>query len=419
MRPVAIVMVSLLIPAVLLSRGYGLRDLIESANSHNQLLKSSELKIQAKQKEVDAQESAFWPTLDIGASYGKSDPYSVVMPGEVLTGYAVLGFDLYDGGRKRALTNAKAFQHQSSIFEKQAFEKSLTLNIVNNYYTIKKLRANLNSLQASLKELGAQIERIKRFSQVGMATEEDVDRLQAAYDNNAYLIENTKLAILTQEEDLWLNSGIEAKELKNDHFAEPRGVQFEAYEKTRILESTAEALKEQAHAIDSGYLPQVRVEDTYNKSDFNQVDTIPGFGGDGLLVDEQNKLMLSAHMRLFDHGRIRKEREAVQYQKMSVDAEKIHSEREQRMNFRVAGSRLKTIRTKLKSAKSGLRASRSTYQVIVKKFETGLVDNIAYLDALKKQTTSEALYKATQYDYEIAKSIYYFYAGKNPREYIQ
>jgi len=419
MKQIMITVVFLLMPAALFSEGYGLRELIDHANTHNQLLKSSELKIQAKQKEVDAQESAFWPTLDIGASYSKSNPYNVVMPGEVMSGYAVLGLDLYDGGRKRALTNAKTYQHQASLFEKQAFEKSLTLDIVNNYYSIKRLQANLNALQASLKELKAQIERIKRFSQVGMATQEDVDRLQAAYDDNAYLIENTKLAILTQEENLWLNSGIETKRLKENRFAEPKAVQFEVYEKTKILESHAEALREQGHAIDSGYLPQVRVEDSYSKSDFNQVDTIPGFGGDGFLIDEQNKLTISAHMRLFDNGRMRKEREAVQYQKMSVDAEKIHSEREQRMNFRLAGSRLETIRAKLKSARSGLRASRSTYRAIVRKFETGLVDNITYLDALKKQTSSEALYKATQYDYEVAKSIYYFYAGKNPREYIQ
>ena len=419
MRPVAMVLLTLLAPAILLGRAYGLRELIESAGSHNQLLKSSELKIEAKQKEVDAQESAFWPTLDIGASYGRNDPYSVIMPGDVMTGYAVLGFELYDGGRKDALLNAKRFQRQASLFEKEAFEKSLTLGIVNNYYTVKKLRANLHSLRVSLRELKAQIERIKRFSQVGMATIEDVDRLQAAYDDNAYMIENTKLEILMQEENLRLNSGIEVKLLKNDHFLEPKRIMFELAEKTKILKSHARALDEQSHAIDAAYLPQVEVEDRYNRSNFNRVDSIPGLGGDGFLMDEQNKLMLTAHMRLFDNGKMRKEREAVQYRKMSVDAERIHSEREQRMNFRVEGSRLKTIRAKLKSARSGLKAARRTYDVIVKKFESGLVDNIAYLDALKKKTTSEALYRATQYDYEIAKSIYYYYAGKNPGDYIR
>jgi hypothetical protein len=49
----------------------------------------------------------------------------------------------------------------------------------------------------------------------------------------------------------------------------------------------------------------------------------------------------------------------------------------------------------------------------------GIVDNVTYLDALTEVTLSQARYKETLYDYEIAKSIYYFYAGKSPREYIR
>ncbi|MEA3491007.1 MAG: TolC family protein [Campylobacterota bacterium] len=413
------IIIFLIMPLFVFSKSYGLRDFIDHANGHNDLIKSTVLKTSAKQKEIDAQKSAYWPTLDIGVSYNNNNPNSVVMPGETMTGYLSLGMDLYDGGRKSALVKAKVFQHQASIFEKQAFEKSLILDIINNYYSIKTFRSNLYSLQVSSRELKAQIDRIKRFEMVGMATQEEVDKLQAVFDDNNFLIENTKLAILTSEEKLWLNSGIETKKLKESRLTEPRGVQFEAYEKTKILNSNAAALSEQGNAIDSGYLPQIRVENTYVKSDYNRVDTIPGFGGDGFLIDEQNRLTVSANMRIFDNGRMRKEREAVQYQKMSLDAQSRHSELEQRMNFKVAGSRLKTIRAKLKSAKSGLRAARSTYASIVKKFETGIVDNISYLDALKKQTMSEALYRATQYDYEIAKSIYYFYAGKNPKDYIR
>jgi len=123
-------------------------------------------------------------------------------------------------------------------------------------------------------------------------------------------------------------------------------------------------------------------------------------------------------MRLYDDGQLRKSKEALQYQKMSLESLSIHSQREQRMNFKVAKSRLKSIRAKFKSAKSALRASRSTYSSIVKKYEVGLVDNIAYLDALKKQTISQARYKSTRYDYEVAKSIYY-YTGKDPKNYIK
>jgi outer membrane protein len=124
-------------------------------------------------------------------------------------------------------------------------------------------------------------------------------------------------------------------------------------------------------------------------------------------------------MRLFDHGQMKQEREALQYQKMALEAEREYSLREQKMQFRLSQKNLKTIRLKLKSAGSELKAARSTYKAIVKKFENGLVDNIAYLDALNNQTLAKARYDETRYEYEIAKSIYYYYAGKDPEEFIQ
>jgi len=171
--------------------------------------------------------------------------------------------------------------------------------------------------------------------------------------------------------------------------------------------------------IEAGYMPQVSVSDTYHKSHFDDLVNSPGFGGDGFLIDHQNKLMLSVNMRLFDKGKMSKESEAMKYQKLSLLSQINHAKKEQRMNFKLAKRSLKTTRTKLKSAKSALKAAQSTYHVIRQKFEVGLVDNIAFLDALAQRTLADARYKETIYDYEIRKSIYYYYAGKDPKEFIK
>jgi outer membrane protein TolC len=223
------------------------------------------------------------------------------------------------------------------------------------------------------------------------------------------------LTLQTNQDNLQLLSGLSAKELKNNRLKEPKDISFEPYEKSKIFQANAQALQANAKAIEAGYLPQVRVEDTYSKSHYGNSVA----GGDSFLLDHQNRLMLSVNMRLFDHGKIKKEHEAVMYQKMASDIERRYAIEEQKMQFKLAKSRLKTIEAKLKSAKSALRASKSTYRAIVQKFEAGLVDNIAYLDALNNQTLSDAQYKETLYDYEIAKSIYYYYAGKNPKEFIE
>jgi len=413
------ILLVLFLPLFVFAQSYGLKTLVDHANKENGLIKAKEINIKAKQERVDAAKSAYWPTIDVGASHSILTPNSLVSPGQVTSGYATVGMDLYDGGRKDALLRSKQYEHEASLFEKSAFEKSITLDIVRHYYGIKKLKSALQALVERSTELGAQIKRVKKFKGAGLSTQEEVDKLQAEYDSNDYTLANTKLALETSIENLELLSGLPAKHLKRNYFKEPKNVRFEVFENIKMLQANANAVGENANAIDAGYKPQVNLSDTYHKSHFDDTVTMAGFDGDGLLLDHQNELMISVNMRLFDNGRMSKESEAVKYQQMALLSEIDYAEKEQHMNFTLSQKSLDTTRTKLKSAKSALKAATSTYSVLKQKFEVGLVDNIAFLDALSQKTLAYARYKETIYDYEIGKSIYYYYAGKDPKEFIK
>ncbi|MEO1938074.1 MAG: TolC family protein [Sulfurimonas sp.] len=413
------ILVILVLPLFVFAQSHGLKTFINSASKTNGLLKAKEINIQAKYKQIEAAKSAYYPTLDVGADYSLLSPNYLVSPGQVGNIYASLSMDLYDGGRKDALLRVKDFEHEASLFEKSAFEKSITLEIVRHYYTIQSLKATLHALKNRETELKAQIKRVKKFLSAGLSTQEDIDKLVAVYENNNFTIENTKLALETNEDHLKLISGLSAKRLSKNYFSEPKHVRFEYFDAIKVMQSNAESIGENAHAIDAGYMPQVKLSDTYHKSHFDDLVSIPGVGGDGFLVDHQNKLMLSVNMRIFDNAKISKESEAVKYQKLSLLSQIDHAKKEQKMNFHLAQKTLKTTRTKLKSAKAALKAAQSTYDVLRKKFEAGLVDNIAYLDALTQRTLADARYKETLYEYEIKKSIYYYYAGKDPKEFIR
>jgi len=413
------ILVILVLPLFVFAQSYGLKTFIDNATKTNGLIKAKEINIKAKREQVEAAKSAYWPTVDVGADYSTLSPNYLVSPGQVGNVYASVSMDLYDGGRKDALLRAKDFEHKASLFEKSAFEKSITLEIVRHYYGIQTLKATINALRERSKELKAQINRVKKFEGAGLATVEDIDKLTAVYENNNFTLENAKLLLETSEENLKLISGLSAKQLKRNYFKEPRHIHFEVFENIKMLQSNASAIGENANAIDAGYLPQVNLSDTYHKSHFDDLVTVPGMSGDGFLIDHQNKLMVSVNMRLFDNGKMSKESEAVKYQKLSLLSQIEHAKREQRMNYRLAGRSLKTTRTKLKSSKSALKAAQSTYNVIRQKFEVGLVDNIAFLDALSQRTLADARYKETVYDYEVRKSIYYYYAGKDPKEFIK
>ncbi len=413
------IILGLFLPLFVFAQNYGLKTLIEHANKENGLIQAKEIRVTAKQEEVEAAKSAYWPTVDIGASHSSISPNNIVNPGQTSSAFATLNLEIYDGGRKSALLDAKRYEHEAALFEKRAFEKSITLEIVHYYYGLQKLKATLQALEERSVELKAQIKRIKKFKSAGLSTQEEVDKLQAEFDSNNYTIANTDLELVSSEKNLQLLSGLPAAQLKRDFFKEPENVRFETSENIKMLEANANAIGEQSNVIDAGYRPQVSISDTYNKSHFDDTVSLGELSGDGLLLDHQNKVMISVNMRLFDNGKMAKESEAVKYQKLALLSEIDHAKQEQQMNYDLSQKSLETIRTRLKSAESALRAAKSTYAVLKNKFEVGLIDNIAFLDALTQKTVAQSRYKETLYDYEIGKSIYYYYAGKDPKEFIR
>jgi len=424
MRLNSLLFLALWLPLFLSAQDYGLKSFISQAKRGNGLIKAKEITIHAKERQIEAAQSAYWPTLDIGGDYSFVNPNYIVSPGQTGTAFARLSVELYDGGRKEAIVNARLYEREASRFDKQAFEKSVTLQIVQHFFAIWQLEATLHALRERSRELRAQIERVKKFITTGLATQEEADKLQSVYDNNQYTMENTKLAIETHRENLKLISGLPAGGLKKSHFLEPERVAFEWFDKIRTMQASANAIGENAKAIDAGYLPQLSLSDTYHRSHFDDqvsipAGSLPAISGDAFLVDRQNEVKLSANMRLFDHGKMSKESESVKYQKMALLSQIEHAKREQRMHFRLARKNLQTTRAKMKSARSALKAATSTYHVLKQKFEVGLVDDIAFLDALASRTLAESRYKETIYDYEVKKSIYYYYAGKDPKEYIR
>ncbi len=413
------IFVGLFLPLCIFAQSYGLRTLVESANKENGLIEAKEIRIKAKQEEVEAAKSAYWPTVDIGASHSYISPNNIVNPGQTSSAFATVNLEIYDGGRKSALLEAKRYEHEAALFEKRAFEKSITLEIVRHYYGLQKLGATLQALEERSTELQAQIKRIKKFKSAGLSTQEEVDKLQAEFDSNDYTMANTKLELLRSERNLELLSGLSEIELQKNVFKEPENIQFELFENIKMLQANANAVGEKSHAINARNRPQINISDTYNKSRFDDTVSLGDLSGDGLLLDHQNKVMISVNMRLFDNGRISKESEAVKYQKMALLSEIDYAKEEQMMNYNLSQKSLETIRTRLKSAKSALRAAKSTYGALKNKFEVGLIDNIAFLDALTQKTVAQSRYKETLYDYEIGKSIYYYYAGKDPKEFIR
>ncbi len=405
--------ISILMPMILFGHSYGLKELINLAQTNNQELKSKSFEVQSAQKEKEGLESAYWPVLRLSSMYNVRNPIHAIdmtFPREELSASASITAELYDGGRKKSLVNAATYIHQLSILLRRAFGKELIIKIVENYYKCKTSEANLVLYEESSKKIRAQIERLKRFSQMVLPSDDifsdAIKRLGITYDNMQFKIEMAKLDIFSFKEDLQLFTGIHVKKLKESHFSEPKALQFELNENTIVLKNSAASAQEYAKVYDSSYLPQVDLEYRYSKFDF---------------YDEGYRSNLRAvlAMKLFDHGRMRKESEASQFQKKSNDSQAIYSEHNQRRWFAVAGKAFKVFKIKMKHIESALQFAKSTYKSASKKYETGSTDYITYLDALNSLIGAQELYNYSHYGYETAKAYYYWSAGKNPSNYIR
>lgn len=404
-------LIFLVIPAFIYAQN--LKSLIEYAQLNNEIVVSSSLNQEAQSKNVDSKKSAYLPVIDVGAYYQRLDDRTPTMAGDVYSGYAKIGFDIYDGGRKSSLLEQAKNEHKSSKYDTDEMKKSLALEITEDFYTVKSLDASLRAREDASKSLKEQLSRIKKYFEARLATKDDVDRLQSAYDTNIYEIKSLELQKLTALKSLELKVGKKIDTLDDSSFKEVRE-DLQPIDAINSLLSKESALVSSAESIDSAYYPQIKLEDSYNLYGYGRSDAMHPEG-----LDNQNKILLSANIRLFDFGTLKEAKQAMIISAKALNSQVLYKTKEQKMHHEVALARLDTSKIKIQSAKSALIASESAFETIEKKYNAGIVDYVIYLDALTSKTRADALYKTSLNELEIAYAMYYYYSGKNLAEYIK
>ncbi|MCH9814407.1 MAG: TolC family protein [Epsilonproteobacteria bacterium] len=409
-----IILLSLL-PLVVFAQD--LQTLITAVENSNQMLKSTKLNTDASAKNIESQKSNSYPTLDIGTAYTTIDKVSAFEAGNHLRVYAKAGIDIFDGFKNRNLVKQKKREYQANQHDLYYYKETLLLDVIQDYFNIKSAEASLSALQKKSKQLQADLKRITRFKAAELATQDEIDKLQSTYDANLYDIETQKLNIQTLKEYLSLKTDLHIDNLKESHLIMPQTLTYHPSNALLALQKQAEALGAAAKARNAIYYPNLRLEDTYAYNDYSRDDGSSAIGLER--IDKQNTLSLSANMRLFDNGTIKKQKQAIQIQKQALLEQINYKKKEEQVAFNLALVSLKSTQTNIKSTKSAYKAAQSTFKSIKAKFNAGIVDNVTYLDALTQMTNTNALYQKSLNDLEIAKANYYFRAGKNLKDFIQ
>ncbi|MCK9490971.1 MAG: TolC family protein, partial [Sulfurimonas sp.] len=136
-------------------------------------------------------------------------------------------------------------------------------------------------------------------------------------------------------------------------------------------------------------------------------------------LENQNKLMLTLNMRLFDMGVITKQKEALLLEEKALQSEVEYAINEQDVNVELAMLKIGTTKAQIKSAKSSLESAESAYNTISEKYEVGSVDNVTYLDALSVRTNAKSQYERALNNLQISYASYYYHTNKNIKEYVK
>ena len=194
----------------------------------------------------------------------------------------------------------------------------------------------------------------------------------------------------------------------------PKNLKSETNDNIQSLKFIAQSLNHSANTLEATTKPQVKIEDTFSLYEYGRSDSTHPQG-----LDNQNKILLSVNLRLFDNDVVSKQKESILVQKKALEKQIEQNERLQDINVELALSNIETTKAQIESAKSSLNAAQSVYETVAQKYRVGLVDNVAYLDALSVQTEAKSQYKIALNNLQVAYVKYYYHTNNNILEFVK
>ena len=400
------------VPALIYANS--LKDLLSEASKNNHIVASKMLNEKAKLEDLESSKNSYYPTIDIGGAYQNSNQKSTGVAGDIYSSYISLGVDLYDGGYKSSTVNKNKALVKSSKLQTSAYKKSLNLSIVEDFYNIKNVESTIKALKEKSVQLKAELKRVTSFFEVGSTTKDEIDKLQAELSNNTYSIETSKYELLALKQMLSIKTGKEIDILDDSFLKIPSFGKYEIRDDIKAMIANVDSYTYSAKSIESSYKPKLTLKNTYSIYDYGRTDSTHTSS-----IANQNKLLLSFNMKLYDNGVIKNKKNSILLQKRALQEEIKQSIKSQDISIKLAILKISTTNSQIKSAKKSLESAKSAYETISEKYKVGVVDNVAYLDALSIKTNAQAQYEVALNDLQIAYANYYYCTNKNIKEYIK
>ncbi|HEX5710952.1 MAG TPA: TolC family protein [Sulfuricurvum sp.] len=392
--------------------GQSLSSLIESAQ-HNENILSLDQKASAAALNHQATKNSYMPRVDAfanGSMVDRTGGFDAKRSGAAGLKAEMIIFDGFK--RENTINQSDAFKNAAS-YDLLAGKKGLTLEVIQRYFELQNTLDEMDTNTLMRDQLSVQLNRLEKFRSAGLASEDSVMRMHSELSNAQYVLEDLQYQADRQKGDLEIISNQKISNLDIALIVAPTLSKTEELDSLKALRFARDAKRFEAEKTDAGFLPTIKIEDQYTYYDYYN-DPIAS-----MRVDSQNKLTASLTMNLIDFSSDSTAKQALEAQAQAKTSELAYASKEAQNNLHMAIRSMERSRILIDASQSAFDASQKTFDAVKQKYEARIVDYITYLDALHSLTNATNQLTRAKRSLLYAYAAYYYYAGFDPKEFVQ
>ena len=398
-------------PALLFSES--LNDLIEMSLKNKNIM-ASQRNIESVQEEYKSVKKGYLPSVSVGAGYTDVSHETAGLANNSLNSYVGISYNIYDGGKKDLTYKSYESQIIGSKEDFVSLKNEVSLNVVKYYFNYLTYYSQKEAKYKEIEQLNAQYERLKKFLDEGTTTIDEVDSMVSNIESANVELHELELNIQTIFHELEYITGRRVS-INTGSYITINDEEPELRNDIKSLKQSMQTLLINAKSVKTANNPQVNLDNTYTYYDYNYDNS--SYADSAL--DSQNTLSVNITWNLFDFGSNNASYKSAYKSFLSSKSTYEYEKNKAEVDLSLAKKSYEIYKLKIKSAKAGLNAAISNYNVTKSKYENGLVDNVSFLEALSNKSDAQSSLISAKNDLEISKANLMYQKGKNVWEYVK
>lgn len=404
---------AMMVPLSLFSEN--LTELI-TLSKENKMIDVSKQNLESTMLQYSSIKKGYLPSVTIGADYQNANKETIATPQEMTRLYGTVAFTIYDGGKRENTFDQYEFSVKRDSESLQNTKNQIALEVINYYYSYLAYESQKEAKIKEIEQLTAQQKRLERFLEAGTTTSDEVDKIISRVESANVILHEIELNIQTILHNLEYTVGKSVDIQDGSKIKEYISKEETLRSDIKALENDMQSLLYSAKGVKSGHYPTLSISDTYSNNDLEYDSSVYDSSSRDY---DQNIISLNLSWKIFDFGSTTKAYESAYRRYLALKSQYEYEKNKASVDLKLAYKSYNIGKLKISSAQAGLRAAESAYESIKAKFQNGLVDNVAYLEALSERFNAQSALETALYDLEIKKANIIYHSGKNLQEYIK